>query len=103
MKLIRYKKWKIDKSDFVLAYLIFILFLSLFIFDKWICKWFIGEQIIDRTVHTGNESFMEMIFLDILFPSLMSILTFILLFIVVYVCTFGPFINMAFVDNSDDD
>lgn len=101
MKLIRYKKWKIDKSDFGLAYLIFILFLSLFIFDKWICKWFIGEQIISRTVHTGNESFMEMIFLDILFPSLMSILTFILLFMVVYMFTFGPFINMAFGDNDD--
>ena len=103
MKLIRYKKWKFDKGDFGLAYLIFILFLSLFIWNKWICKWIIGEQIIGRTVHTGNESFMEMIFLYILFPSLMSILTFILLFIVVYMCTFGPFINMPFKDNSDDD
>lgn len=99
MKLIRYKKWKFDKGDFGLAYLIFILFLSLFIWDKWICKWFIGEQIISRTVHSANGDFIEILFLDILFPSLMSILIFILLFIVVYICTFGPFINMTFEDN----
>lgn len=103
MKLIRYKKWKFSKEDFILAYVIFILFLSLFIWDKWICKLLIGEQIICHTVHNGNESFIEILFLDILMPGLLSILIFIILFIVVYMFTFGPFISMAFGGNSDDD
>lgn len=102
MKLIRYKKWKFDKSDFGLAYLVFILFLSLFIWDKWICKWFIGEQIISKTVHSANGGIIEILFMDILLPCLLSMLIFILLFIVVYMFTFGPFINMAFGDNDDD-